>query len=649
VLEYSTSDANHTNCLQLNGQTESQKNLIVRLFRPDNSVAAIEQIKSDIHGNYYYHHKLYYNDMEGTYQTIISTEGEKAVDYFTNNFRSKSKVQKIIIDEPDCVVMPQLTLRATLQSSQGLPCLVVTGNIVNTSEIANQKNMLFVGIYDDKEKLYDYSTISAISDNKEQLLLKNQIYLPTDLTEYTVKVFACEGADLYNGSMSLISDVYSISSDVLSAVAYSDEQAIDSPILIERSDEQDEISLMSIPTNDDIKVDISISNNGCTTERILKEDNYLSVLYTITNLSDEDKDITPILAFYRDGYLHNLNTGYSEMILRAGATTQYTSSYSLATSDLSKNIAKIMLWNSFTGLRPYINVIQLSKDNADFYGDDFDSAGVVNIYAGFEGYIDSIDDKDMVKIVPDVSGLQSFECICDKDLNIEIYDENHSQIHSQSVSNGDCVVINLNRNKEYYIKINAANNETCAYKFLNASTVLPEYKSFDISEWGIYNIEVPAGSISVYDKNYHLLLETNSQTGRLRMDLEKGTYYMYINIDDDYDISITKEQTSQLTLGEGLDGELTSEITSNYYCFIPEEDGTYIFSTMGNCRMKGILYSETHTKLSQADNDNYNDNFNLQYDLKAGEKYYINVQSKKSLKGGYTVYVEKPLEIISIE
>ena len=337
------------------------------------------------------------------------------------------------------------------------------------------------------------------------------------------------------------------------------------------------------------------------------------------------------------------------MTLRPGATTHYTCGYSLATSDLSKNIAKIMLWNRLANMKPYTNVIQLGKDNVDYYGDDFDSAGVVNIYTGFEGYIDNIDDTDIVKVVPDVSGLQAFECVCDKDLNIEIYDENYNQMYSQNVSGGDFVVINLNRNKAYYIKINSVNNETCAYKFLNKSTTLPDYKQFNISEWGIYNIEVPAGNISIYDEAYRLMLETTSKDGKLRMELNKGKYYVYINNSKEYNVVTNKEEIKQLTLGEGLDGKLTSEITSDYFCFIPKEDGTYIFSTMGNCSMKGILYSNIHTKLAQADNNNYNDNFNLQYDLKAGEKYYIKVQSKNFQKGDYSVYVEEPFEIISIE
>lgn len=239
-------------------------------------------------------------------------------------------------------------------------------------------------------------------------------------------------------------------------------------------------------------------------------------------------------------------------------------------------------------------------------------------------------------------------CNTSDDLEVIITDSNLQEIVSRDLSDGDTLTVELEKGTEYYLKITADNQKECNYSFNILPLDVEGYKPINISEWGVYTINACEGNVYLYNYNYDLIAEGNSQHQISGVELNEGTYYVSVDGTNNPNVQITKEVSPTLKLGSGVSGIYPGALKSIYYSFEPDVSGWYVFSATGNCSMNGVLYSDSHLEISASNSNNYNGNFAMKQYLNAGETYYLKIESKYNSSGDYAIHVEKPLEILSI-
>ena len=65
---------------------------------------------------------------------------------------------------------------------------------------------------------------------------------------------------------------------------------------------------------------------------------------------------------------------------------------------------------------------------------------------------------------------------------------------------------------------------------------------------------------------------------------------------------------------------------TKYYIITPTVGGPWTFTTMANADTYGVLYTENHDTITSNDDDGYNSNFKITYELKAGETYILAIR-----------------------
>ena len=72
-----------------------------------------------------------------------------------------------------------------------------------------------------------------------------------------------------------------------------------------------------------------------------------------------------------------------------------------------------------------------------------------------------------------------------------------------------------------------------------------------------------------------------------------------------------------------------------YFRFVPEEDGTYIFSSSGDADTYGYVYDENMNALASDDDGAENLNFSVIYEMESGETYYLGAKFLDNETTGY--------------
>ena len=85
--------------------------------------------------------------------------------------------------------------------------------------------------------------------------------------------------------------------------------------------------------------------------------------------------------------------------------------------------ARILVWCA-NNLQPIANSVILDKMQKDYYSDTFENANTYNINHRINGAINSTDDIDYFKFIPEVSGEYELDCISAADIKCALYDLN---------------------------------------------------------------------------------------------------------------------------------------------------------------------------------------------------------------------------------
>lgn len=83
--------------------------------------------------------------------------------------------------------------------------------------------------------------------------------------------------------------------------------------------------------------------------------------------------------------------------------------------------------------------------------------------------------------------------------------------------------------------------------------------------------------------------------------------------------------------------------------FTPERSDNYIITAVNSTNVKGDLYNSELTLLASSDIGDSDVSFRITSEMTADEEYYIVISPKSGQTGTYTLYMEEPFELISIE
>ncbi len=194
-----------------------------------------------------------------------------------------------------------------------------------------------------------------------------------------------------------------------------------------------------------IECNVNLMYDGAYSERIMIRNQQLSVPIKISNTSNSDRDIICYFAEYdENGQLLSTVLGESIPIgKKRSIVTNITKTFSP-----EAKTAKIFVWDN-ENLQPVTGAITLDENDGDYYADTMEEAQTYDTQYSIKGMINTEDDVDYIKIVPEVSGLYTLNCISLTNAVATLYNHRHTVLSSRFKSYQKT----LYSNQEYYIKI----------------------------------------------------------------------------------------------------------------------------------------------------------------------------------------------------
>lgn len=219
---------------------------------------------------------------------------------------------------------------------------------------------------------------------------------------------------------------------------------------ITKPDDEDISEILSNNTatamqNTGIKCDVNLMYDGAYSERIMHYGKQLKVPVKVTNISNEDKSVVCYIAEYdSNGKLLNTSSSAGVAIKPQNAfSTEITKTFSSNTKSV-----KIFVWNSGT-LQPITGAIMLDENESDYYADTAAQAQEYDIEHPITGKINTANDVDYIKFVPQTGGEYTFNCISATNAAATLYNANQSILKSASTS----YKCSLTKNQTYYLKV----------------------------------------------------------------------------------------------------------------------------------------------------------------------------------------------------
>ena len=194
-----------------------------------------------------------------------------------------------------------------------------------------------------------------------------------------------------------------------------------------------------------IKCDVNLMYDGAYSERIMHYGKQLKVPVKVTNISNADKSVVCYIAEYdSNGKLLNTSSSAGVAIKPQNAfSTEITKTFSSNTKSV-----KIFVWNSGT-LQPITGAIMLDENESDYYADTAAQSQEYDIEHPITGKINTANDVDYIKFVPQTGGEYTFNCISATNAAATLYNANQSILKSASTS----YKCSLTKNQTYYLKV----------------------------------------------------------------------------------------------------------------------------------------------------------------------------------------------------
>ena len=375
------------------------RNIFVRILDPENNIVIIDQIKSDSSGNF----RLTYSGSglpNGTYQVLVSIEGEEKAIRKTIDIGGKTTIKEIIPKKPKTSQLPSVTITDTLDSN---------GNIIITTLVTNNHNepqevSTVAVLYDNNENVIEYTSIgSVISANaSDNSVMK--IYPPSGNT--VLKIFAVEGMNMYSGSITPLAEpkiIFPEAGPIL-PMSMGDELMLPPGGWMKFDDNQpsgffpSDISLDSL-----YEIDETYSYNGVYCEKVVNLGTQFTVDLKIKNKSSysaefawiEENPDNPNLGILLDSQ-HTVPAGETKAF-----SISFDSSYLCYYSADEYEEEDISNWIPITSGGDIPFEIGEGKD---WYGNTREKATLLKTEGSFEGILNGDGDIDILKFIPEASG-----------------------------------------------------------------------------------------------------------------------------------------------------------------------------------------------------------------------------------------------------
>ena len=330
----------------------------------------------------------------------------------------------------------------------------------------------------------------------------------------------------------------------------------------------------------------------------------------------------------------------------------------------------------------------------DIYGNDFDTATLIEADTEYIGSIEDSSDVDYFKFIPDETGMYSFETTGTSNTYGYLYNDKRSQIASGSnegIGNNIFITYKLIAGMEYYLRLHSnnvlvpytlkvskleddiGNDSESAYPIEIGTEVTAnidyasdvDYFKFTPTKTGPYKIESTGdidltGILVNYRTAYDISSENKNFSIKYTLNANQ-TYYIYVqnaNTDKDYaktgsyGLLVSQLQddhgnsTASATLLQ-LDSEFTAvseaENEVDYFKFIPDTDGIYAFESTGTADTYAYLYNSSNSQIANSNNEGIGSNYYMVVTLEAKKTYYLRSHSN-TYDRAYTVKVSKMVD-----
>lgn len=176
---------------------------------------------------------------------------------------------------------------------------------------------------------------------------------------------------------------------------------------------------------------------------------------------------------------------------------------------------------------------------------------------------------------------------------------------------------------------------------------------------GVYALQLQANNgvtCGLYDDEQTILnsISSSESNNYLLYSLEEGQdYYIRFNGtgNNNYELTPTKpDDIISVSKNIGELSSLSNNSEFNIYKFDPTAAGTYIITAVGDTNVQADLYSPSFEKIASSSDGDDIVSFRITNEMASNQEYYIVVYPKSDTQlGSYTLYVEEPFALISIE
>lgn len=401
--------------VHINGTVDDEKSkqVLIRIFKPDNSLELIDQIESNNNGQYTYAYDV--NDLtNGTYQVFVSIEDDENIRRTTFNIGNPTEITPIYLDGISTILKPTVNISASDNYLRDDKILTVYSTMSQNSESTQEQNILTViALYnsDGTMKSYSASSIGAHVDSIEKL--GSDIILPSDVTGMKLKVFTLEGENIYSGSTIPLSNAYIINRTEPSAGAGAspgiepeDSLFIDDVVFPEYADKYS-------------VYDISYyyGDENAYYEKVVLPGKTLTISGKIKNKQSVSANIGEAFYTQIDGKAQfvELKTWYT---IKAGETREVSWDVPSEWTQYPPKSDPVYPsnWISDEG--------GLTTEIQDYYSENIKESVLVNTNSFIKGTIESINDIDCIKFVAPTTGYYEIAQIGGNTLTGQLYTEN---------------------------------------------------------------------------------------------------------------------------------------------------------------------------------------------------------------------------------
>lgn len=482
----------NNNNIRIEGYTgiNGNRNLLVRILDPNNSIVTLEQIISDYNGYYSLNYE-YINYISGTYQVIVSEENLLGVQTTKFNIKTSSEVDEVLPNDAQNINSPKLLSVQAPESLQSDSIFQAVGHIENSDTEKPQDITFIIALYNKYNNvLIDYSAVHSEIKPQKSDWLAPQIYIPQSADDYKINILICEGNDIRYGSMVPLTQTKVIQNNMSYDGQYISTCEFDGSVLPVINiadtdlggtvpvcvDTNLDVNLQSISVLQDVDVNISLSNNGIYCENVIKPDCDIKTEIIVTNNRKEPIEFN--YWFFVNTKATNSTTIFTNCIssihVGAGETKKFSSTCGLKQLNLNNCSPQITMWGTGNiDMQPLIPPIVLSTVHSDFYGNTINEATELSILdCDVEGKIDYIDDIDFIKFIPKYTGsyyiyttgsTNTFGTLYDTDMNT-IIAKSSGYPESNLIRNDNFKIgITLERGKVYYLKVESEESSTGEY------------------------------------------------------------------------------------------------------------------------------------------------------------------------------------------